>query len=147
MNASSLAPRITLQLMTTVTPEKITVRKFQVPTNFERVAYMFMRMSGVALLVLAVGHMMIQHVLNSTANLTLEFVATQWNSWGWKAYDIVLLWLAIPHGINGLRNVLEDYIHNPSTVKLINRLLLIFVIVTVVWATIGMILFDSAQFQ
>lgn len=138
--------RNTKHSMTTINPEKITVRKFQVQTNFERFAYLFMRLSGVALLVLAVGHMVIQHVLNSTANLTIEFVAMQWNSWGWKAYDILLLWLAIPHGINGLRNILEDYIHNPTTVKLINRLLLLFVIATVVWATIGMILFDSSRF-
>ncbi|MBK9054107.1 MAG: hypothetical protein IPL78_25295 [Chloroflexi bacterium] len=54
----------------------------------ERYAYLFMRMSGVALLVLAVGHMLIQHVLNSSGNLTL-FVAEQWNSWGWKACDML----------------------------------------------------------
>ncbi|MBK7895997.1 MAG: hypothetical protein IPJ90_14205 [Anaerolineaceae bacterium] len=34
------------------------------------------------LLILAVGHTMIQHVLNSSGNLTLLFVAEQWNSWG-----------------------------------------------------------------
>lgn len=132
--------------MAVATPQKITVRKFQVQSNFERFAYLFMRMSGVGLLVLAVGHMLIQHVVNSSANLTIEFVAAQWNSWGWKAYDILLLWLAIPHGINGLRNILEDYIHNPTTVKLVNRLLAVFVVATVIWATIGMALFDSSQF-
>ncbi len=127
--------------MTTVTPT-ITHRKVKVKFNFERYAYLFMRMSGLVLLILAVGHMVIQHVLNSSGNLTLIFVANQWNSWGWKAYDIFLLLFAIPHGINGLRNVLADYIHNPGTMKVINIVLAIFVVATVIWAAIGISLFD-----
>ena len=127
--------------MTTATPS-MTRRKVQIKYNFERYAYLFMRMSGLALLILAVGHMIIQHVLNSSGNLTLIFVAEQWNSWGWKAYDIFLLLFAIPHGINGLRNVLEDYIHNPGIMKTINIILAVFVVVTVIWAAIGISLFD-----
>lgn len=127
--------------MTTATPT-LTHRKVKVKFNFERYAYLFMRMSGLALLILAVGHMMIQHVLNSSGNLTLMFVAEQWNSWGWKAYDIFLLLFAIPHGVNGLRNVLEDYIHNPGVMKTINIILAIFVVATVIWAAIGISLFD-----
>lgn len=127
--------------MTSAT-SNITRRKVQVKFNFERYAFLFMRMSGLALLILAVGHMMIQHVLNSSGNLTLIFVAEQWNSWGWKAYDIFLLLFAIPHGINGLRNVLEDYIHNPRTMKTINIILTVFVIATVIWAAVGITLFD-----
>jgi succinate dehydrogenase / fumarate reductase, membrane anchor subunit len=127
--------------MTTATPS-ITRRKVQTKFNFERYAYLFMRMSGLILLILAVGHMMIQHVLNSSGNLTLIFVAEQWNSWGWKAYDIFLLLFAIPHGVNGLRNVLEDYIHNPGVMKTINIILAVFVVATVIWAAIGISLFD-----
>ncbi|VAW43056.1 hypothetical protein MNBD_CHLOROFLEXI01-3673 [hydrothermal vent metagenome] len=126
--------------MTTATP--ITRRKVQVKYNFERYAFLFMRMSGLALMILAVGHMMIQHVLNSSGNLTLTFVADVWDSWGWKAYDIFLLLFAIPHGINGLRNVLEDYIHNPRLLKTINVVLAVFVVVTIIWAAVGISLFD-----
>lgn len=124
------------------TTGNVTHRTVQVQHNFERYAYLFMRMSGIALLVLAVGHMMIQHVLNSSGNLTLQFVADQWNSWGWKAYDILLLAFAVPHGVNGLRNVLLDYIHNQNTMRVINIVLAIFVVVTVIWAAIGISLFD-----
>lgn len=127
--------------------EGVTIRQVQVESNRERYAYMFMRLSGVGLLVLAVGHMVIQHILNSSANLTIQFVAEQWNSWGWKAYDIMLLWLAIPHGINGLRNVLADYIHSPGLSRVITVLLALFVVATVFWATLGMALFDPAPFQ
>jgi succinate dehydrogenase / fumarate reductase, membrane anchor subunit len=122
----------------------ITRRKVTVQRNLERTAFMFMRLSGIALLVLAVGHMMIQHVLNSSGNLTLQFVAQQWDSWGWKAYDIFLLAFAIPHGVNGLRNILEDYIHNEKTMRIINIVLAVFIVATIIWAAIGISLFDPA---
>ena len=128
-------------------PTGITHRKIQVQSNFERRAFMFMRMSGIALLVLAVGHMLIQHVLNSTANLTLQFVAVQWNSWGWKAYDILLLIFAISHGVNGFRNVLEDYIHNRSVTRGINIVLGIFIVATILWAGYAIFNFDSSAVQ
>lgn len=119
--------------MTTST-SGITRRKVSVPTNWERHAFLFMRVSGVALLLLAVGHMMIQHVLNSSQNLSLVFVAKQWSSWGWKVYDMLLLFFAVVHGFNGFRNVLEDYIHNRSLIKGINVILVVFVIATILWA-------------
>ncbi len=122
-----------------------TRRSVKIQTNFERTAFLFMRLSGAALLILAVGHMLIQHVLNSTANLTLQFVAEQWDSWGWKAYDMLLLAFAVSHGYNGLRNVLEDYIHNRQVMKVINIILAIFVVATILWAGYAISLFDASK--
>lgn len=127
--------------------EGVTIRQVQVESNRERYAYMFMRLSGVGLLVLAVGHMVIQHILNSSANLTIQFVAEQWNSWGWKTYDLLLLAFAIPHGVNGLRNVLEDYVHNETAVKWINIVLAIFVVATLLWAGYAIMRFDATPFM
>lgn len=124
----------------------ITRRKVEVQSNFERTAFVFMRLSGIALLLLAVGHMLLQHVLNSSTNLTIVFVAEQWNSWGWKVFDILLLAFTVTHGINGFRNVLEDYIHNRSLMKLINILLLLFVVATILWAGYAIINFDATPF-
>jgi succinate dehydrogenase / fumarate reductase membrane anchor subunit len=113
-------------------------------SDLERYAFLFMRLSGVALLVLAVGHMLIQHVFNSSANLTIQFAAQQWRAWGWKVYDMLLLIFAFVHGINGLRYVLEDYIHNRGLIKAINIFLVIFTIMTLLWAGIAIALFDPA---
>ncbi len=120
----------------------VTHRKVQVQSNFERFAFLFMRLTGIGLIILAVGHVLIQHVLNDVHNLTLEVVAATWNSWGWKAYDMLLLAFAIPHGVNGLRNVLEDYIHNKQTVKVVNIILVIFVVATLIWAGFAIASFD-----
>lgn len=127
-------------------PSKVTVRRVKLERSYERYFWLFMRLSGVAMLILAVGHMLIQHVLNSSANLTLQFVAAQWSSWGWKAFDILLLWMAIPHGIRGLFNILSDYVHNPGARRLIGIGLGVFVVATVIWATIAIALFDSTRF-
>lgn len=129
--------------MTTL--QNSTVRTVQTPNNLERYAYLFMRFSGIALLVLAVGHMLIQHVLNSSGNLTIQFVADQWNSWGWRAYDMFLLIFAIAHGVNGLRNVLEDYIHNEKITNFLKIALGVFIVVTILWAGFAIATFDSAE--
>lgn len=134
--------------MATITEnQEITRRSVTIQSNWERNAFMFMRLSGIALLILAVGHMMIQHVLNSSTNLTIMFVAEQWNSWGWKTYDLLLLAFAIPHGVNGLRNVLEDYVHSETAVKWINIVLIVFVIATLLWAGYAIMRFDSTPFM
>ena len=128
------------------TPGKITVRRVKLERNYERAFWLFMRLSGVAMLFLAVGHMVIQHIVNSSANLTIQFVAAQWSTWGWKAFDILLLWMAIPHGIRGLFNILGDYIHHAGARRLISIVLGVFVVATVIWATFAIALFDSTRF-
>jgi succinate dehydrogenase / fumarate reductase membrane anchor subunit len=131
---------------TTTTQGNITRRRFEIQSSWERNAFMFMRVSGIALLILAVGHMLIQHVLNTSTNLTLQFVAVQWSSWGWKVFDLLLLAFAIPHGVNGLRNVLEDYVHNEAAVRLIRVILLVFIVATLLWAGYAIFSFDATPF-
>ncbi|MCB9422978.1 MAG: hypothetical protein H6667_24470 [Ardenticatenaceae bacterium] len=122
----------------------ITHRKVQVQSNFERLAFLFMRLTGIGLIILAVGHVLIQHVLSDVHNLTLEVVAATWNAWGWKVYDMLLLAFAIPHGVNGLRNILEDYVHSQQAVKVINVILVIFVVATLIWAGFAIASFDAS---
>jgi len=110
-------------------------------SQLERYGYLFMRLSGVGLIFLAIGHMMIQHVLNDVHNLTLAFVRQQWNSWGWRTYDLFLLIFAIIHGFNGLRVVVEDYVHGDRAVSTIRWLLFLFMIVTIVWSAVAILTF------
>jgi succinate dehydrogenase hydrophobic anchor subunit len=53
--------------------------------------------------------------------------------------------MAIPHGIRGLYNILSDYVHNPGLRRIVGGLLALFVIATVIWATVGITLFDPAM--
>lgn len=111
-------------------------------SDFERRAYTFMRVSGVFLLFLAVGHMFLQHIIRDVHDLNLQVVIDAWRSWGWRAYDLLLLIFAVAHGFNGLRNVLTDYIHSTKTLNIINRALAIFVVLTILWSAIAIFSFN-----
>jgi succinate dehydrogenase / fumarate reductase, membrane anchor subunit len=119
-----------------------TIRHIRPQSNFERYAFLFMRLSGVALLFLAVGHMVIQHIVRDVHDLTLMVVADVWSSWGWRIYSLLLLFFAVSHGLNGVRYVLEDYIHNPQTMRRINIGLVIFLIITIAWSAVAIMAFD-----
>ena len=119
----------------------ITHRKVNVPGNNERTAFMFMRLTGILLLFLAVGHMMLQHIINDVHDLDMAFVILQWSSWGQRIIDLMLLVFALSHGMNGLRNVLGDYVHIPSTMKIINIVLGTFLIITLIVASLAIITF------
>lgn len=126
------------------TPTGITHRKVKVPTNTERTGFLFMRLSGLFLLFLAVGHVMVQHVVNSVHDLSLQFVIMQWSSWGQRIIDLLLLYFALIHGFNGLRNVYEDYIHNRQVVKVLNTLVVIFLIATLAAVTFAVVTFNAS---
>ncbi len=120
----------------------ITHRKVQVPSNRERTTFLFMRLSGVFLLFLAVSHVVVQHVINSVHNLSLQFVIERWSSITIKGIDLLLLYFALIHGINGLRNVLGDYVHNQKAMRAINVVLLFFLVVSLIFASVAIITFD-----
>ena len=119
-----------------------TTRQIKPRSNLERYAFLFMRLSGVLLLLLAVGHMLLQHIFRDVHDLTLQVVVDAWRSWGWRAYDLLLLIFAITHGFNGLRQVLEDYIHNPRTTKIVARLIVVAIVITIIWSAVAIFSFN-----
>jgi succinate dehydrogenase / fumarate reductase membrane anchor subunit len=82
------------------------------PTEgFELFAWFFMRISGIVLIILALGHLAIMHVINNVEVIDYQFVARRYAAPFWRTYDLVMLWLALIHGLNGLRTVIDDYVH------------------------------------
>jgi succinate dehydrogenase / fumarate reductase membrane anchor subunit len=83
--------------------------------GFELWSWLYMRISGLVLLVLAVGHVLIMHVLDDgVERVNFGFVAARWQSPFWRTWDWMLLMLALLHGINGLRNITLDYVRPPG---------------------------------
>ena len=80
-------------------------------SGVELYAWIFMRVSGVALLFMALIHLVIMHLINNIDVVSYEFVAKRYATPFWRTYDLVMLWLALIHGINGSRTVLLDYVH------------------------------------
>lgn len=90
------------------------VRKVPTPRNYEVWAWKWMRYTGVALLFLAWIHVLIKDVIVGVHEIDLEYVQNVWASLGWRIFDFVFLFTAWSHGMNGVRQVLMDYIHSPS---------------------------------
>ncbi len=85
-------------------------------SNFEKYAWLFMRFSGILLIVLVLGHMTIMLMLDGgVKRLNFAFVAGRWASPFWQIWDLAMLWLAQLHGGNGLRTVIDDYSRKDST--------------------------------
>jgi succinate dehydrogenase / fumarate reductase, membrane anchor subunit len=111
--------------MTTNTTIESGVRKVSVPRNYERIAWNWMRYSGVLLIPLVWIHTILQDVIVGVHAIDLDYVAMRWASLGWRVYDIALLGFAFAHGMNGLRQVLFEYFHSPKARRTVSIALLV----------------------
>jgi succinate dehydrogenase / fumarate reductase membrane anchor subunit len=85
------------------------------PTSFEVWSWFFMRLSGIVLLFLVLIHLFVMHIVDSgVERVNFAFVAERWDNVGWKTFDWMMLFLSLLHGANGLRVVVEDYVHNSA---------------------------------
>lgn len=81
------------------------------PSPWELRSWLFMRISGILMLGLLLGHVAIMHVFGGgVERISFEFVAARWSGFFWRTYDWLLLVLALLHGAIGARIVIEDYI-------------------------------------
>jgi succinate dehydrogenase / fumarate reductase membrane anchor subunit len=85
-------------------------RQVRVRQGFDATAWKWMRYSGILLIPLAWLHVAIQDVLVGVHAIDLDYVAMRWASIGWRVFDFALLAFAFAHGMNGLRQVLNDYL-------------------------------------
>ncbi|WP_020668248.1 succinate dehydrogenase hydrophobic membrane anchor subunit [Amycolatopsis nigrescens] len=85
-------------------------------SNFELYSWLFMRLSGLALVILVLGHLLIMNILDGGVHrINWGFVAGRWASPFWQFWDLSMLWLAQLHGGNGLRTIIDDYARKDVT--------------------------------
>jgi succinate dehydrogenase / fumarate reductase membrane anchor subunit len=110
-------------------------RQVSVKKNYEQIAWTWMRYSAFLLIPLAWGHMILQDVVVGVHNMNGAYAIERISNLGWKTYDVLLLAFAFAHGMNGVRQVLRDYIHDPKVFQLVSyALLIIWLLVTAVGA-------------
>ncbi len=78
--------------------------------GFETFSWYFFRISGIALIFLAIIHLFLNHVSTDVACTSYQLVAIRYHNPFWRLYDWLLLTLALLHGMNGLRIVIDDYV-------------------------------------
>ena len=78
--------------------------------NFEMFAWLGMRLSGVVLVVLIFGHLFSNLMVGDGIHaIDFGFVGGKWANPFWQVWDLLLLWLAMLHGANGIRVIIDDY--------------------------------------
>ncbi len=80
--------------------------------NIEKWGWIYMRVSGVLLVVLIFGHLFYNLIFPGKVSiLDWAFVAGKFANPLWIVWDLLLLWLALIHGANGMRTLINDYAH------------------------------------
>ncbi len=80
----------------------------------ETTVWYLVRITGVALFVLALSHFIIQHFIFDPSEQTAEWIVThRWNQLIWRAVDWALLMAVLIHSVLGVRTVVLDYVHGP----------------------------------
>ncbi len=74
-----------------------------------------MRASGVLLIVLIFGHLFVNLMTGDGIHqIDFAFVAGKLASPFWQWWDVLMLWLALIHGANGMRTIVNDYVTNAT---------------------------------
>lgn len=115
--------------------------------GFELFSWYFFRISGLALVFLAVFHVIIMHVINTVDEIDHAFVVDRWSSPFWQVYDFLLLTLALLHGVNGARLSIDDYVRSAGWRLTAYSALALITLVFLVIGALAIITFDPAQFE
>ncbi len=111
--------------------------------NFEMGTWLFMRLSGVVLVVMIFVHLWTSMVAGDGINqVDFGFVAGKWASPLWQIWDLVLLWLAMLHGTNGVRTIINDYAEKNSTRMWLKGVLYTATVVIILLGTLVIFTFD-----
>ena len=96
--------------------------------RFERLAWVFMRFSGLILVFLSLSHFWLQHLIVGTHQLQFGQTVARWGASGvpvtienvfWRLYYVAIVCLAMLHGLNGFRQVAYDYLHNRGVYRVV----------------------------
>ena len=83
--------------------------------NLEKWGWIYMRVSGVLLVILIFGHLFVNLMVGEGIHgIDFAFVAGKYASPFWQWWDVLMLWFALIHGANGMRTITNDYITHPK---------------------------------
>lgn len=94
-------------------------------------------------MILVFGHLFVNLWLDQgVKRIDFAFVAGKWSSPFWQTWDLLMLWLGLPHGGNGVRTIIGDYAHGNRLRLVLKGLLYLAVILTAVLGTLVIFTFD-----
>lgn len=98
-----------MERVVTIRAKSYAQARQQSHSNAELNWWIFMRISGVLLVFLVLGHIYMTFIQVSESDATYDAVVGKLAQPAWKVYDWLILALALLHGVNGARYSIEDY--------------------------------------
>jgi succinate dehydrogenase / fumarate reductase membrane anchor subunit len=94
--------------------------------GFEMAVWYYMRLSGVALFVLALTHFSVQHFLSDPKDQTASWIfADAWNNALRRGLDWLMLVFVLSHAFLGVRTVTMDYLKGGWRILVLSALYLV----------------------
>lgn len=114
--------------------------------SFELWTWFFMRISGIALVFLVLGHFTIVHLIDGGIDrVDFAFVAGRWSSPFWQTWDWLMLFLGLLHGANGVKTIINEYVRVPARRAVIKSILYTLTLVFILLGTLVILTFDPAK--
>ena len=111
--------------------------------NLEKWGWLYMRASGVVLVVLIFGHLFVNLVAGEGVKaIDFAFVAGKLADPFWVVWDTLLLWLALIHGANGMRTLVNDYATNRTVRRILLGAILVSTAALLILGTLVIYTFD-----
>jgi len=111
--------------------------------NWEKWGWIYMRVSGVVLIVLIFGHLFVNLMVGEGVSaLNFAFVAGKLANPFWQWWDVAMLWLALIHGGNGMRTLVNDYATTRVARGILKSAILAAVVILIVLGTLVVFTFD-----
>ncbi len=111
--------------------------------NWEKWGWVYMRASGVILVVLIFGHLFVNLWAGEGVKaIDFAFVGGKYATPFWQVWDCAMLWLALIHGANGMRTLVNDYTTKPLTNKILKWALFLSAAILIVLGTLVIFTFD-----
>lgn len=111
--------------------------------NWEKWGWIYMRVSGVVLVVLIFGHLFVNLMVGEGVKaIDFAFVGGKLSDPFWKVWDTAMLWLALIHGGNGMRTLVNDYARGARSRGILKGAIFAAVAVLIVLGTLVVFTFD-----
>lgn len=107
----------------------------------EKRSWIFMRISGIVLVILLLVQVLTTNVLNAGGPDTVS-LASRWSNPVWRFWDLAVLWLAMLHGCNGLVAITRYRARGDRTRRWMRVAVLVVTAAALVLGTLAIFVFD-----
>jgi len=112
-------------------------------SSFELWTWYFMRISGLLLVILVLGHFTIVHLVGGGIDrVDFAFVSGRWSNPLWQVWDWLMLFLGLLHGANGLKTIINEYVHRSGARVALKSTLYVLTLIFILLGTAVILTFD-----